>query len=403
MRHTKMITNKDDIEFFLGLDKETCFKTSFIMETFGDFGKGPKYNPYDTITIPPNTYGTTKKNKNAFVTTCGLWVFNKAFIEQDLFDAFGYINQTVGKKMIGKIMNTISQYILENKLPLDALKNFIKEAYKFMPYVTVLSPSFSAKTLTCTKQIEAKKKELLKKYKNELEIDMEHTVAKIEKELLEYALEYLKDEEAMDMWKSGVLGDLENNFKNMYIMKGLVKDPNTDNGYNAILSGYMDGIKSKDYVNFANSLAAGPYARSKKTELGGYWEKLLLVAYQHLIIVSDDCHTKRTIKVYLTEKNINRYMYNYIVDNGKLVELTSDTAPKYYNTTVNMRFSAFCEEKNGFCNTCIGNLFHRLGIKNVGCAVPQVASVLKNKSMKSFHDSQVQTTKIDYMDAFGLK
>ena len=35
--------------------------------------------------------------------------------------------------------------------------------------------------------------------------------------------------------------------------------------------------------------------------------------------------------------------------------------------------------------------------------MPQVASVLKNKSMKAFHDSQVEFATIDYMEAFDLK
>ena len=404
MRHTKMLTNKEDIDFFLNLDRETCFKTSFMMDTFGDFGKGPKYHTYDTIVIPPNSYGPDgHKNSNSFTTTLGIWVFNKAFIETKLFDIFGYINENIGKKTIENIMNTLSSKVLEDKIPVNYLKEFINECNKFMPYVIVLSPAYSAKMLTCTKQIETKKKELLKKYVKEMETNPEHTITVIEKELIEFAMEYLKDDESMDIWRSGALGDIGNNFKNMYIMKGLVKDPDPNKGYNVITSSYMDGVKAKDYSNLANTLAAGPYARSKKTELGGYWEKLLLVAFQHLTIAEDDCHTKRTIKVYLTEKNASRYKYNYIVDHGRLVELTSDVMPKYYNTWVNMRFSALCESKKGICNVCMGNLFKRLGIVNVGCAAPQVASVLKNISMKSFHDSQVKTTKIDYMDAFGLK
>ena len=49
---------------------------------------------------------------------------------------------------------------------------------------------------------------------------------------------------------------------------------------------------------------------------------------------------------------------------------------------------------------CGGNLPYRRGVLNVGIETTQVASTLKNKSMKSFHDS-VQTTHVmDLMRAF---
>lgn len=404
MRKARQITDSSEIEYLLNLTEEECFKTSFIMEMFGEFDKNPKYHPYDTITIPPNSYGPEgKRNKNKFNTTVGIWIFNKAFIEKDLFVVFKYINKSIDGKMIKKINNAISTAVLEDKIELRVLKDYIKKCNKYMPYVTVLSPSYTMKMLTITKDIEAKKKELFKKYQAELDAGNNHVISKIEDELLDYSKELLKDDPSMDMWKSGVLGSLGNNFKNMFVMKGLIKDPDSNKGYNIVKSSYMDGVKAEDYSKLANSLAAGPYARAKKTELGGYWEKLLLVAFQHLTIKSQDCHTKRTIEVLLTEDNLSENMYNFIVDNGRLVELTSDNASKYIGTKVKMRFSSLCEQKDGFCQTCVGNLFKRIDIKNVGVAMPQIASKLKNISMKSFHDSQVNTAKIDYMDAFGLK
>ena len=119
------------------------------------------------------------------------------------------------------------------------------------------------------------------------------------------AKETLKDDPGMDMFNSGAIGDLGNHFKNMFVMKGIIKDPDPNKGYNIVTSSYMDGIKPQDYEYMANSLAAGPYKRGKKTQDGGYWEKLLLVAYQHLSIVSEDCGTKRTIDVALDEDNIH--------------------------------------------------------------------------------------------------
>ena len=141
-RVAKQITNPKDIEFLLGITEEQGTKLSFIMETFGEFNGKVRFNTYDTFTVPKGVYGKEgKKNKESFVTTVGIWIFNKVFIERELFDLYGYINEPINKKMIGKITDKIGYAVLEEKVPLDALKNFIMKAQKFMPYVSVLANS----------------------------------------------------------------------------------------------------------------------------------------------------------------------------------------------------------------------------------------------------------------------
>ena len=71
----------------------------------------------------------------------------------------------------------------------------------------------------------SKKKELLKKYDKELKAGDALVMNKIEKELLDYCKEKLKDEPAMDNINSGAGADWGNNFKNMYVIKGAQKDP----------------------------------------------------------------------------------------------------------------------------------------------------------------------------------
>ena len=88
----------------------------------------------------------------------------------------------------------------------------------------------------------------------------------------------MENDPAMDMFMSGAGGSFENNFKNMFIMRGSVQDPDPRKSYNIITSNYVDGISKEEYSKIANTLAAGPYSRAKKTELGGYWEKLFLPA-----------------------------------------------------------------------------------------------------------------------------
>ena len=290
-------------------------------------------------------------------------------------------------------------------MDLKVMDTYLMKTQWFMPFISILAYNYTEKMLTCTKVINKKKVELLKKYKDGIESGDPLVGDKMEKELLSYALEYMKDDPSMDMFTSGARGNVSNNFKNMFVMKGVIKnpDPNAKQKYTVATSNYIDGISPKEYALFANSLAAGPYARANKTQYGGYLEKLFLAAFQHvkLLDAGSDCGTTRTITAKLDNKNISHYMYMYIVEGSKLIELTSDNKSKYIGKTVKFRFSALCKSPTGcICNKCMGNLPYRLGVKNIGTATTQIPSTLKNISMSSFHDSTQQLYDMDLEDVF---
>lgn len=404
-RRSKTVTSPKDIEYLVSIT-EKDITTTFIMELFGEFKSRQRFHPYDIITIPAGSYGPDKrKNKNQFTTTVGIWVFNKYFIEPHLFDLFHYINETITSKLFKKINNTLSEAVLEDKLPLEYLKDFMMKTQKCMPYISILAPNYTNKMLSCSVAIDKKKQELYKKYKDQIEKGDEIAANKMEKELLQWAIDYMGDDPSMDMFISGARGSIPNNFKNMFVMKGVIKDPdpNAKQKYNVAMSNYIDGISSDEYALFANSLAAGPYARAKKTENGGYREKLFLRAFQHLTLDPEgsDCGTKRYLEVVLTDSNINEWMYSYIIEGSKLVELTSENKSKYIGKKVKVRFSALCESKTGICNKCMGNMYYRLDKKeNVGTSLTQIPSVQKNISMKAFHDSTQSLYEMDLEKVF---
>lgn len=287
-RVSKMITKQEDIDYLLSI-KEPDITTSFIMNNFGDFGNGPRFNPYDLIEVPVGAYGGTmangkeRKNKNKFTTGVGRLIFNKFFFESDpvLLQFFPYTNDNVTSKTYEKILNQMGYLMLEGKIDTETYKKFCKKSQKMMPYVSILAPNHSDNMLTITKRINKKKAQLLKEHKAELDAKDDNSVKvfdQISNELLDYAKDLMKDDPAMDMFNSGAGGSFGNNFKNMFIMRGAVKDPTPNKGYNMITSNYIDGISKEEYSAIANTLAAGPYARSKKTEVGGYWETKLLIA-----------------------------------------------------------------------------------------------------------------------------
>lgn len=390
---------------------EDDITSNFIFELFGEFNGKNRCNPYDTIEIPPNMYGNgNKKNKNSFTTTVGLWIFNKYLIEKELFDLFKYISYTIDSKAIKDMNVKLSYALIEDDITTEILDNFLEKTQVATSWITILCPNYSEDILQCSSLISNKKKQLINKYKDQLSSDSAVIAAEeIEKELLNYALEVLKDDPAMDCFRSGARGNINNNFKTMYVMKGAIHDPDplAKQEYKVAFSNYTDGISRDEYALFAKSLSAGPYSRGKKTQLGGYWEKLLMSALQHLKIgpKDSDCNTSRYLEVYLTKDNISKYMYNFIIgNNNTLIELTSKNKDKFINKKVKMRFSSLCECKDYYCNKCVGNFLYRINSPNeIGTIFPTIASVLKNISMSAFHDSTISTVVMDPMEVFGVK
>ena len=408
--------NKSNLVNHMIVLKQSDVSYSLMMTLFGSFNGKSLCHHYDTFDVPAGAFSFTNKkgkvvsNSEKFTTTFGIWIFNIFFLQgfdfSFLFD--GYVNENVNKGLFEDINQTLVYAIAEDKIDTERYKHFLDYTQFFMPYETILSPNHTEAILASTKLIEKKKKELLKIYGDELEKGNVVIAEKMEKELLDYAKEILKDDPSLDVYLSGAGGSIGNNFKNLYVMKGAVRDPNPDakKEYNIATSNFANGISADEYTIIANALAAGPYSRAKKTEVGGHWEKLFGAALQTITLddPGSDCGTKHYITIELTKKNLPLYIYNYIIkSNGELEELTSDNADKYIGKKVNMRFSIFCKSKTGICNKCAGNFFYRRGSRNIGIATVQIPAKLKLISMKSFHDATVHTTEIDPMKAFGFK
>lgn len=406
-RKTTIIKDKDLIDEVCNIAPEDI-TSSFVMDLFGEFEDKPRCNPYDFITIPAYTYGIrdSKRGMNSkpFMETIGTLIFNKMYIARwpSIYESIGWVGGEINKKKFNALYKKIGYLFIEDEVTLEDLKGFAMTTQLTMPYLQFLAPSFTDEMLLCGEKIGKEKAKKLKANKAAIDQKDIKVVDEISKELMDYSKELLADDPSMDMYLSGGGGDFGNNFKNMFVMKGVVRDPDPNKGYNIITSNYIDGVSVEEYSALANSLAEGPYSRSKKTETGGYWEKLFVAAHQHLIVLGkdSDCGTKRYITIKVTDKNIDDIMYSFAIIGGKLVEITSKNRDSFIGKTIKMRFSSMCESKEGFCEKCAGTLWRRLGVNKVGVITPQIPSTLKNVMMKAFHDSQVNLVDMDVWEAF---
>lgn len=384
----------------------------FMMQIFGEYDDKPAFaRPYDLLIVPEKAYSYTDAkgkevyNKNEFTTTVGTWIIN-VIMKRFKFNKFfgGYYDKTINKKEYGKIEKRLSYALVEDQITTDDLKDWENMVQWLMPFEDVLSPNHTEKLITCSKVINKKKAQLLKQYKDELATGDPSVIEKISNELLDYAREYLGDDPAIDTIMSGAGGSFGNNFKNTYVIRGAIlnPDPYAKKKYNIVTSNLIDGISAEEYSTMAGAGVQGAYARGRKTRTGGYWEKLMVLAYQHIHLdpKGSDCHSTHYVTVKLTDDNIDYWMYNYMVSgDGNYKLLDYESRDKYIGKTVKFRFASMCKSKTGICNICAGELLYIIS-ENIGMSMAQVASTLKNIAMSAFHDSVVTTTTFDPMEAF---
>lgn len=382
----------------------------FFMSLFGHFEGKCIANPYDLLVVPKDTFkykddkGNEKYNSSEFTTTIGLYIFNLLLADDDLTRIVGYVNKTLNKKGYSKLEQKMVYALIEDEITVEQFKKWQMVMQWLMPLQDILSCNHDEKMLLVSKAISKKKAELLKENEEAIKAGDPVVIQKIEDELIKFAKEYIGDDSCMDSLNSGAGASFNNQFKNMYIIKGAIAnpDPNAKQKYDIITDSYIEGVSAQDYPLLGQSGANGSYSRSKKTSVGGYWEKLFVNSLQHIKLDPEgsDCGTKRYIEVVLDDKNIDDYIYSYAIKNDGALELiTSKNCEKFYGKKTKLRFSSMCESKTGICSKCAGQLLYIAGSNNIGTITGQIPDKIKNIAMKAFHDSTVTNYTIKDVEA----
>ena len=129
-----------------------------------------------------------------------------------MFDLFKYVNKTINSDQLDSMNQELSYALMEDRIHVSALKRYLMKTQLAMQFVTVLAPNYSEELLTVSTKIDKLKDELIKKYKKELDAGDTVIAEQIEKELIAYAKDLLKDDPAMDSFVSGARSNINNNF-----------------------------------------------------------------------------------------------------------------------------------------------------------------------------------------------
>lgn len=216
-----------------------------------------KFNMTDIIDIKIPYLGFTGK------TTLGRLLYSKIIVEGcGLEKVIGFVNEPITNGKNVGIEKLIANALKEDKVSVNQMYKYIDTRdWLGLQLHSVICTSFTMRTLVLPKEIDVLRKELLKKYKKELEANDEKTAEIIEKELISKTKELLKNDVGLDLYTSGARGSINNNYKNINLMRGAVKNIQTG-GYDVITKSLMDGLDKKDMAAHSNTILMGAYPKA---------------------------------------------------------------------------------------------------------------------------------------------
>lgn len=392
------ITDKDK-QYFLNLKPEDI-TAALLFDLFGDKAnvvdgkvvkEKSKYSFQDTMDLKAGEY----INKEDVTTNCGLFIFNKIIVERELVEVLGYLNNPVNKKELERIDGLMAKALLVDKIDTNIMMNYTNRIQWIgMKLNSLITVSFTPNTFKPLPKVMYAKHKLLKENKEAVEKGDPVALTKIENQLLEIAKKELEGDPGMMLYDSGARGSFGNNYKNMCVMKGPVMNPNTGK-YDVVETSFMEGIQKKDIPSMGTSVVSGSYPKAVGTGVAGYFTKQILAAMQAVMADPNlnDCGTRGTIDVDITGNKAEDLLFRHILDGGKTVLLDDQTIKKYNGKKVRMYSPMLCTSGK-ICRKCLGLMFEKLGIENVGLTSARVSSTILNLSMKKFHNTTTQIYEI---------
>lgn len=221
-----------------------------------------KFSPTDKLTLNNSEYSLVN---GEIETTLGRLIYNKLLIEGvGLQNIFSFVNYVLDDGGFGKVEKTITAALKDDIVSVDQMYKYIDTRdWLGLQLHGVITTSFTPSVLKVPPQVKKLKKELLAKYKDELANNDEKASEIIEKELVKATKEALKDDIGLDLYMSGARGSIGNNYKNMYLMRGAIKN-NMTGKFDVLTSSLLDGLEKKDMAPHSNSILSGAYPKAVK-------------------------------------------------------------------------------------------------------------------------------------------
>jgi hypothetical protein len=354
----------------------------------------PLISPNDRIDI---TIGDIENYnvRDTLTTTCGRFAMNYIVLAHPFGNIVPYIDD---KWVPQKIYDLIYEALISKKISLVQYNTFVKCNYYIGQFTELAVPAFTRKSLTTSPDIENRRKELFEIHADAIAAKDPIVMSNIEKELIGMDRAYLSGDPSERYLLSKKAFDVQR--KKLLVTTGMVETFGTPGDYSFVETPLSEGWKIKDLPVLINETRAGSYGRAKETAVGGEESKFLMRIFQNSRITEDDCKTKRTLKIEITDYNYAAYEYRYVVDGSATIETDKSYLQKKIGKTISLRSPQMCETKDGYCFTCMGGVFKTLNQKALGMTAVAIGSYFLTERMKGMHGKSVSTLNVDNLDKY---
>lgn len=357
-----------------------------------------RFQPNDTFLLPKGKL----YNSETIETTVGRYLYNLFALPIPFLKKYGFLNEPLTDSTIGKIEKQMGDMILNDEMTTKEYASYMDDSeWISMNCAFYIVPSLNNANVIPLKKVIKKRDELFEKYQKEVAAGDINAANKIEAELLSLAKDEIKniDDAGFDNYDCSSFS-FNNSYKKGSIMIGAIKELEGDK-LHILKSNYVDGCTSSDYSDTAQLTVIGGYSRGVATQDYGYESKKFNSALQNVVVdytpENLDCGTDKYLTITIDPKLKSMFLYRFVLDGGKLVELTNDNIDKYTGRPIQMRSPMFCKG-DILCEHCAGTLFKRIDVKNVGFICFNLTGNLMNLSMKKMHDSSVTVLKANIED-----
>ena len=363
----------------------------------------PPFKPYEKIRLTKDMYPYVS---TPIISTLGMLFFNRYVLENPgIIQHLGYWNTPITTKTIKKLATLINNLFVLDKITAEQLGGFIDRRDMLGGWTSIsLAQSVTAGLIQTMPDVDKRKKELFAQNKDKLSsnnpVERLMTSNGIEKDLIGMVTHKLEQDPGWDMYASGV-NDINNNYKNINIMRGAVYNELTKN-FDVVESSLMNGITKYDIPASSNTVVAGAYPSAVGTAEAGAMSKVLLAVLQYIEIDTNpdsDCGTKATIPFTITQSNKQHILYRNIIADGKSLMTDITNIDQFVGKTVRV-YSPQCCLNNKICAKCAGKVFSNLGVSKAGLLTTEVTMKLLNIKLQSKHNLSQNAGYIDKKTIF---
>lgn len=331
------------------------------------------------------------KEKKPLRTDVGKFLVNYICMAEPLGDKIPYRNDTITSEFLDR---EIAKLIVEKKIGRTEYNNAMNNIFWFGQEGTLFTATLSEKTIGYDPRLTTKRKELLEKYKDQMNDPVVLTM--IEKELDKIENEYIKGDESEMFFKAAGKKTLEAR-KKFFCLFGMTNSFGGELPFEFTKETLQEGWNADNFAIGCNEIRRGSYGRGKETAKGGSESKFILRIFQEIKITEDDCGDKRGTEITITNNNKKTLLLRYLT-NGEV--LTEDKLEQLVGKKVRLRSPMSCKTKDGFCFKCCGNIFEQTQQRAIGMQTLTLTSAFTADAMKAMHVSKVATKEVDDLNQF---